>query len=203
MPDASTGESAHQMNKKVNKSNCGRQAAAHYVRRVNMDMAVTALLEGIPWELTRFDRSLKQHVVETVRPGPGCSAVLQSLSDVLPGGLSSAPVDPREATPSTDGQKNGQFPGAARWTSVLWEAGSSGGNDGSWEKRLATGPFRPDERTLLNAYKSYFGCGGRSVPQLLDQLQLARKEGHHLFTVQAWCFSTSEQRPRALERGRR
>lgn len=147
------------MNKKVNKSNCGRQAAAHYARRFKMDLAETALSEGIPWKLARFDRSLKQHVVETVRPGPRCSAVLQSLSDVLPGGLSSAPVDPREAALSTDGQRNGQFPGAARWTSVLWEAGSAGGNAGSWETRLATGPLRPDQRTLLKGYKTHFGCG--------------------------------------------
>lgn len=160
MPDASTGEGAHQRSKRVNKSNCGRQAAAHYVRRFNMDLAVRALKEGIPWKLTRFDRRLKQHVVETARPGPGCSAVLQSLSDVLPGGLSSAPLDPSEATPSTAGQRNGQFPGAARWTSVLWEHNTPGGNAGSWETRLATGPLRPDELTLLQAYKTYFGCGG-------------------------------------------
>lgn len=146
------------MNKRVNKSCDNRQAAAHYARRFNMDLALTALSEGIHWQLTRFDRSLKQHVVETVRPGPGCKEVLQSLTDALPGGLSSAPVDPRAATLSTDGQRNGQFPGAARWRSVLWEAGSSGGNAGSWEARLATGPFRPDERTLLKAYKTYFGC---------------------------------------------
>ena len=160
LPDASVGEASHQICKKVNRSNNRHQAAAHYVRRFNMDLAVTALAEGIPWKLTRFDRSLKQHVVETVQPGPGCSAVLQSLNDVLPGGVSSAPMESRAATLPADGQRNGQFPGAARWTSVLWEAGSSGGNTGSWEARLATGSFRPDERTLLKAYKTYFGCDG-------------------------------------------
>ncbi|CAB1117012.1 unnamed protein product [Ectocarpus sp. CCAP 1310/34] len=77
MPDASTGEAAHQRNKKVNHSNSSRNAAAHYARRFNMDLAIDALAEEIPWDVTRFDRRLKKYVVETVKAGSGCSAVLR------------------------------------------------------------------------------------------------------------------------------
>lgn len=52
MPDASTGEAAHQMNKKVNKSNSGRNPAQHYVRRFNMDFAMSALVDRTPWKVT-------------------------------------------------------------------------------------------------------------------------------------------------------
>ncbi|CAB1102334.1 unnamed protein product [Ectocarpus sp. CCAP 1310/34] len=148
MPDASTGEAAHQRNKKVNHSTSGCNAAAHYVRRLNMDLAIDALAEEIPWDVTRFDRRLKKYVVETVKAGSGCSAVLRSLGHVLPGGLSSAPTDARAASTPTAAQRAAQFPGAATWTSVLWEAGSPRGNDaggGGWESRIATGPLRPDE----------------------------------------------------------
>lgn len=48
MPDAITGEAAHQMNRKVNKSSSGGIAAAHYVRCFNMDLATDALAEEVP-----------------------------------------------------------------------------------------------------------------------------------------------------------
>ncbi|CAB1100697.1 unnamed protein product [Ectocarpus sp. CCAP 1310/34] len=149
MPDASTGEAAHQGNKKVNHSNSGRNAAAHYARRFNMDLAIDALDEEIPWEVTRFDRRLKKYIVETVMAGSGCSAVLRSLGDDLPRGLSCAPTDARAAGTPTAAQRAAKFPGAATWTSVLWEAGSPRGNDaggGGWESRISTGLFVPMKR---------------------------------------------------------
>ena len=110
------------MNKKVNKSNSGRNAAAHYVRRSNMDLAIAALAEGIPSKVTRFDRRRGTHVVEVVQPGPACSAVLRPLGDLLPGGLSSAPNDIRSASTPTAALSRGTFPGAATWSSIPWEA---------------------------------------------------------------------------------
>ncbi|CAB1097495.1 unnamed protein product [Ectocarpus sp. CCAP 1310/34] len=113
MPDASTGEAAHQRDKKVNHSNSGRNAAAHFARRFNMDLAIDALAEETPRQVTRFDRRLKKYVMETVKAGSGCSAVLRSLGDVLPGGLSSAPTDARAASIPTAAQRAAQFPGAS------------------------------------------------------------------------------------------
>lgn len=170
MPDASTGESAHQGRKKVNASNANRNAAAHYARRFNMDMAIDALAEGVPWEVTRFDRGTKDYVVQTVSPGAGCTAVLRMLGGVLPGGLSSGPTDSRAASTPTAAETRGQFPGAASWSSILLESGGGvgGSNDGSWETRVAMGPLRPDERTLKRAYSAYFSCGRSSGPMCLE-----------------------------------
>eukprot|EP00903_Cladosiphon_okamuranus_P020052 g18418.t1 len=71
MPDASVGEAAHQMNKKVNKSSSGRNAAAHYIRRVNMDQAIVALAEGNPWNTTREMEPRSRKLVEHPVGGRG------------------------------------------------------------------------------------------------------------------------------------
>ena len=169
MPDASTGESAHQARKRVNASSSNRNAALHYARRSNMDLAIVALAEGVPWQLTRFDRGRKHYVVQTVTPGAGCTAVLRMLGDALPGGLSSAPTDSRTASTPTAAESRGQFVGAANWSSTLLESGGGGGNPGSWEASVATGLLRPDERTLLDGYTTFFSCGRSSGPVCLEE----------------------------------
>lgn len=136
-----------------------------------MDLAIVALAEGVPWQLTRYHRGDRRYVVETVTAGAGCTAVLRMLGDALPGGLSSAPTDSRAASTPTAAESRGQFAGAANWSSALLEAGGGGGggNAGNWDTRLATGPLRPDERTLLDAYGTYFSCGQSSGPMCLEE----------------------------------
>jgi len=155
-PDASTGEHAHQMNKSGNDIDSGRLPSLHMARRANVNSAVLALSNGLPYRITKYNRSSKAHEIISVKPGAGCVRLMQTLASFL--GHGREPTDIRAEAIQTPAQLRGQFPGSAVWTASLFNAGDEQQNNGEWLSRVVTGKFRPDAGTLLDGYKKYYAC---------------------------------------------
>ena len=158
MPDASVGEAAHQQHKGCNKSSSGRDQPAHYIRHANTCFGLSGLACGIPYLVTKFDKSAKRRVVVQVRPGAGCSRVLRTLLQASPSATERS-VGLLEAALPTSAESSGQHPGGALWRARLWETGDAAHNHGDWKECVATSRLRPDEETLLEAYNTFYGCG--------------------------------------------
>lgn len=88
LPNASSGEFAHQKHKKANKSSPGRDVGAHYMRHMNTKRAWHALGNGLPYNVMKYNRSTKVREEITVRPGVDCIRIVQQLLRDLPGGSS-------------------------------------------------------------------------------------------------------------------
>ncbi|CAB1107537.1 unnamed protein product [Ectocarpus sp. CCAP 1310/34] len=156
-PDASTGEHTHQVNKSGRGVDCGRRAALHMALRANVNSAFLALSNGLPYRGTRYNRQNRTHEIVTVQPGDGCVRLMQSLASSL--GHDRAPTDNHAEADQTPAELSGQYPGSAVWTASLFNNGDEQQLDGEWRTRLASSKFRPDEQTLLRAYRTYYGCG--------------------------------------------
>lgn len=173
MPNASSGEFAHQKHKKANISSSGRDVCAHYMRRMNTVCAWLALADGVPYSVMKFNRSkgIREEVV--VRPGADCVRVLHLLKRDLPGGLEPEPRDILAASEPTPAVAAGSFRGSADWTAALCSSlgqlpvqhTEPGGANTDWKGVVSSGRFRPDEKALSTAYRTYIrGCGRRNNP---------------------------------------
>eukprot|EP00752_Nemacystus_decipiens_P012290 g10896.t1 len=155
-PDASTGEHAHQMNKSGKAVDCGRMPSLHMAKRANVNSAILALSNGLPYRVTKYNRRSKAHEIISVKPGAGCVRLMQSLASFL--GHDRVPTDIRAEAIQSPAQLRGQFPGSAVWAASLFNAGDEQQNDGGWLSRVVTSKFRPDAGTLLDGYFKYYAC---------------------------------------------
>ena len=173
MPNASSGEFAHQRHKKATK-NAGGSAGTmiiggHFMRVANTNCAWHALANGIPYSVMRYNRSTKVREEVTVRPGDACIRAVRQLMRDQPGGLAGTTEISAAAEPSP-AMKSGSYRGAAHWTVRLHPGGGGraraasdgGGSKTGWRNAISVGRFRPDEKELLKAYKNYFGCGRKT-----------------------------------------
>ncbi|CAN0282299.1 unnamed protein product [Ectocarpus fasciculatus] len=62
VPNASTGEFAHQQHQRTNKSSCGRNASQHYITRANTNYAWAALADGVRYNVMKYDYRKRGHV---------------------------------------------------------------------------------------------------------------------------------------------
>lgn len=163
VPNASTGEFAHQQHKRANKSSSNRNAPAHYARHANTAYAFDALADGIPYRVKKYNKSTKKHGTVTVKAGSGCSRLLQALRRDTSGDVVGVP-DIREHGTPAPGVLTGKFPGAARWVAPLRKGPHAAVQSGDWRTRASTMRQRPRVDHLLEAYRSFFGCGGIDEP---------------------------------------
>lgn len=136
---------------------CGRNPPLHMARRANTNAAMLALSNGLKYKVTRYNRQTQEHEIVSVQPGDGCVRLMQSLARFL--GHDRVPTDIHAKAIQTPAQLRGQFPGSAVWTAYLFKTGDVQREDGEWHARVASSKYRPDEQTLLRAYKTYYGCG--------------------------------------------
>ncbi|CAM9325889.1 unnamed protein product [Ectocarpus sp. 13 AM-2016] len=169
MPNAPSGEFAHQKHKRENKSSSGKDVPAHFIRHMNTMCAWHALANGLPHSVKKYNRSTKVREEVTVRPGEGCIRVVQQLIRELPGGLPGGLEDPGDISAASDPTRAmlaGSHQGSARWdaTLITSEAGqaTTQANTGSWKEVVSTGRFRPGYVEVVKAYRTYYGCGRRS-----------------------------------------
>lgn len=155
-PDASSGEGAHQLNKSGVSVDCGRLPSKHMGVRANTSGAMLALSNGLKYNVTRYNRKDRVHEVVSVRPGDGCVQLMQSLAHFF--GHDRVPKDIHAQAIQTPAQLRGQYPGSAVWTATLFKGGDEQREDGEWSVRVASGKYRPDEETMLGAYKKFYGC---------------------------------------------
>lgn len=186
MPNASSGEFAHQKHKRANKSSSGRDVCAHYMRYMNTMCAWQALGDGVPYSVMWYNRSQKVREEISVRPGPGCVRVVNLLKRDLPGGLWAEPRDALAASEPTPANLADSFQGGAVWTATLYSdpgqttAMSTSTSSGTraanrtWKDVVSSGRFRPDEKALLLAYSTYYGCGRRNNPAQCGDLRCPR-----------------------------
>lgn len=154
-PNASTGEFAHQQHKRSNPSSSGRNAPLHY--------AWMGLADGVSYNVMKRNWKSGKDEQVTVRPGRGCSRVLQALRRKQPGGLVGAPDTRAEGKP-TKARVAGSHKGSAIWTAQLRrdsdvEASVDGPSLPSWQEVVSSGRFRPTPSQLQKAYKTAYGCG--------------------------------------------
>lgn len=162
-PNASTGEFAHQQHKRSNPSSSGRNAPLHYISNANTDYAWMGLADGVSYNVMKRNWKSGRDEEVTVRPGRGCSRVLQALRKKQPGGLVGAPDTRAEGIP-TKARVAGSHKGSAIWTAQLRresdvEASVDGPSLPSWQELVSSGRFRPTPSQLLQAYKTTYGCG--------------------------------------------
>lgn len=163
-PNSSTGEFSHQVHKRGNTDNSFRNAALHYIVSANTAYGWKALADGVSWNVMKRNYKAGRTEEVTVRPGKGCSRVLQTLAKGRPGGLVGAP-DIRAESASSKAKAHGSHQGPALWEAALKQDGdieASTGVDGtspSWDEIVRTGRFRPTHKSLLAAYSAAFGCG--------------------------------------------
>lgn len=140
------------------------------MRRMNTTCAWHALANGIPWTVTKYNRSKKVREEVTVQPGVDCIRIVRQLTRDLPGGLDSPPdIAASSPTPTTAMAADVPHRGAAMWDAVLFsasarqapDAAGSGSDRPNWKDVVSVGRFRPDEKELRKAYQSYFGCARR------------------------------------------
>ncbi|CAB1106243.1 unnamed protein product [Ectocarpus sp. CCAP 1310/34] len=155
-PDASTCEHTHQTNKSGRSVDCGRNPSKHMAQRANVNSALLALSNGLPYSVTRYNRQDRVHEIVSVRPGDGCVRLMKSLASLV--GHDGVPTDIHAEAVQTPAQLRGQFPGSAVWTASLFKTGDEQRQDGDWLLRVASSKFRPDGQTLLRGYKKYYGC---------------------------------------------
>lgn len=167
-----------------------------------MDLALVALAEGVSWQLTRYDRGLRHYVVEIVRPGPGYTAILRSLGEVLPGGLSSSPTDSRAASTPTlwiaEGSLLAPQPGRASfWRPAgMWAGAAMAVGRRAWRlKPFALMNVKMCVRQVRQLRPVVRPCVPRSTLQHLLGLS-----GKRILEVQARSLSLVEQRSREVER---
>ncbi|CAB1112487.1 unnamed protein product [Ectocarpus sp. CCAP 1310/34] len=158
VPDASSGEFAHQQNKSGNKSDCGRNPPKHYVKRANTNAAMLALANGLEYRVRKYNFSKQEHEIVPVAPGAGCIRLMSLLARTL--GHDRVPTDVHATETPTTAQLKGQFPGSAIWSAHLYKDNDVQVDDGSWSARVSGGNFRPDEAALIAQYNVFFGCGG-------------------------------------------
>lgn len=164
VPNASTGEFAHQQHKRANKSASGRDTAAHYARRANTEYAFNALADGIPYTVTKYLKDKKHHATVTVQPGPGCTRVLQALRRDTAGGSVAAPDIEAEGTP-TPAVMAGKYQGAALWVAPLRERTVQAVQSKDWKVQASAMKQRPSVSSLLEAYRTFFGCRRKADDQ--------------------------------------
>ncbi|CAB1108532.1 unnamed protein product [Ectocarpus sp. CCAP 1310/34] len=161
-PDASTGEHAHQMNKSGKAVDCGRMPSLHMAKSANVNSALVALSNGLPYRINKYNRSSNAHELVSVKPGAGCVQLMQSLASFL--GHARVPTDIHAKAIQTPAQLRGQFQGSAVWTASLFNAGAGAPalneqqDGGEWLSRLESSKFRPDNAALLGGYKKFFAC---------------------------------------------
>lgn len=143
VPDASPGEFAHQQNKSGNTSNCGRDPPRHFMVRANTSAATLALTNGLQYNVRKFNRRTRQHDMVCVRPGAGCTRLLQWLGPSL--GHDRVPTDIHATGHPTPAQIKGQFPGSAVWEAELYHHEDVADVSGRWDARVSSGHLRPDE----------------------------------------------------------
>lgn len=116
-----------------------------------------ALSNGLRYKVTRYNRRKREHEMVLVQPGDGCVGIMQSLAHFL--GHDRVPTDIHAKAIQTPAQLRGQFAGSAVWTAHLFKTGDVQQEDVEWRDRVASSKYRPDEETLLRAYKKFYGCG--------------------------------------------
>lgn len=158
MPDASPGEGAHQLHKSQNTSDNRNNPTKHYMMRANTKAALLALSNGLEYQVRKYDRSTRQHDIVDVQAGPGCVRLMQWLGPIL--GHDRVPASIHAPPDMTLSELRGQFPGSAVWASSVFKPDDVANTSGPWNARVSTGRHRPDERSLMAAYDTYFSCDG-------------------------------------------
>lgn len=150
------------MNKSGKAVDCGRMPSLHMAKRANVNSALVALSNGLPYRITKYNRSSNAHEVVSVKPGAGCVQLMQSLASFL--GHARVPTDIHAKAIQTPAQLRGQFQGSAVRTASLFNAGAGAPalneqqDGGEWLSRLESCKFRPVNATLLGGYKKFFAC---------------------------------------------
>lgn len=159
IPDASSGEFAHQLSKGALTTSPNRDMAAHFMRRMNNVSSWKALADGLSYKVMKYNRKSKVREVVTVRPGRGAVRTVQALIRDQPGGLLDGPPDISKTGDPTPAMLAGKFFGDAVWTASLFTLGEpQAPATTGWEGVVSSGRFRPDEEELLLAYSTYYGC---------------------------------------------
>ena len=120
MTNAGVGGARHRRHKRGNKSGSGCEMAKHYMRRVNTELALEALLDGTSRKARKYSRRDCVHKTVRVRPGANCVATLKKLHAVWAGGLV-APQGKRFLKKPSPRWYTGHFTASANWKARLWE----------------------------------------------------------------------------------
>ncbi|CAB1113781.1 unnamed protein product [Ectocarpus sp. CCAP 1310/34] len=115
-------------------------------KRANLNSALLALSNGLPYRVARYNRRDRVHEIVAVQPGDGCVRIMQSLASFL--GHNRVPTDIHAEAVQTPSQLRGQFPGSALWTSSLFKTGDEQLQDGEWQLRVGRCPDCWDGDTL-------------------------------------------------------
>lgn len=163
VPNASTGEFAHQQHKKSNKSSSGRNVPKHYIVSANTTYGWQGLKDGVRYNVMRYDARTRKRCEVTVRAGLACSRVLRTLEEEELTGKLSASDDVAEAGTPSRARLAGSHKGSALWNATMKKDSDenvmASAENPEWDNVVATGPFRPTAKAVEAAYKKHFGCG--------------------------------------------